>query len=356
MRIAFCCSEMTGYMAACCKQLAQYPTVELTVLMGKSGTFVPYEFHHNFTAGLKVVTLDPEAFRDTAALQKAVTPLKPDIVCMDGWNPPGYQGLPFVPALSSARFILCVDNPRKDTWRQKLGRLKLGRFLDRMDCVVVPGERAWQLTRLLKIAPSKVRRCLYAIDLDLFSPVYEKRKAKVWPSRFVYVGIYNAIKGIDILLQAYREYRKSVPDPWPLTCCGRGEMSPLVSAEPGVEDRGFVQPSDLPAILADSGVFVITSRMDHWPLALVEAAAAGLPLLSTDTCGSTVEVLRHSFNGIVAPSEDIPAIAAGFRWLHRHYADLPEMGLRSRTLAAPYSSQLWAKQWVEIFEDLLTSE
>jgi glycosyltransferase involved in cell wall biosynthesis len=344
---------MTGYMAACCKQLAGYSQVDLTVIMGSSGSFVPYNFHHNFTDGLKVVTLDSAEFNDTAALEKVIAPIKPDIVCMDGWNPPGYQGLPFVRALASAKFILCVDNPRKDTWRQKLGRLKLGRFLDRMDRVIVPGERAWQLTRLLKIAPAKVRRCLYAIDLDLFNPVYEKRKTKDWPRRFVYVGIYNAIKGVDVLLQSYREYRKSVQDPWPLTFCGRGEMSALVAAEKGVEDRGFVQPADLPAILADSGVFVITSRMDHWPLALVEAAAAGLPILSTDSCGSTVEVLRHSFNGILAPSEDIAAIAAGFRWLHRNYEDLPEMGFRSRTLAAPYSSRQWAKQWFEIFEELV---
>ncbi len=353
MKIAFFCSEMTGYMAACCRDLVKYPNVDMTVITSTPGSIVPYAFDQNLNRGLSTIVLDRARFDTCGSLVKAIDGMKPDIVCMDGWNPPGYQGFPFDRSLASAKFILCVDNPRKDTWRQKLGRLKVGRFLDRMDRVIVPGERAWQLTRLLKIAPAKVRRCLYAIDLDLFSPVYEKRKADAWPRRFVYVGIYNAIKGVDILLKAYREYRKSVPDPWPLTCCGRGEMGNLVSAEEGVEDRGFVQPADLPAVLADSGAFAIASRMDHWPLALVEAAAAGLPVLATDTCGSTVEVLRHSFNGVLAPSEDIPAIAAGFRWLHRHYEELPEMGLRSRTLAAPYSSRLWAKQWFEIFEELL---
>ena len=57
-------------------------------------------------------------------------------------------------------------------------------------------------------------------------------------------------------------------------------------------DRGFVQPADQAAIWAEHGAFALASRYDPWPLVIVEACAAGLPVIHSEACGSAVELVR----------------------------------------------------------------
>ena len=81
-----------------------------------------------------------------------------------------------------------------------------------------------------------------------------------------------------MLLAAYARYRGRVPDPWPLTCCGKGELKGALAGAAGVEELGFVQPGDLRDVLARAGAFVLASRFDLAPHALhgaVEVSVAG---------------------------------------------------------------------------------
>ena len=70
-----------------------------------------------------------------------------------------------------------MDTPWRGTLRQRLGRFKIGGYLSRMDRVVVAGERAWQLVRLLGVPEAKIRRGLYGVDYDTFAPLFEHRLA-----------------------------------------------------------------------------------------------------------------------------------------------------------------------------------
>jgi glycosyltransferase involved in cell wall biosynthesis len=48
-----------------------------------------------------------------------------------------------------------------------------------------------------------------------------------------------------------------------------------------------------------AGAFLCQADLILGPLALVEAAAAGLPIICTDACGSAVEVIRPGYNGLI---------------------------------------------------------
>ena len=109
----------------------------------------------------------------------------------------------------------------------------------------------------------------------------------------------------------------------------------------------------MPDVLATHGVFVVASRFDPWPLAIVEACASGMPVLHSETCGSAVELVRPYFNGLGVATENAGELARAMRWCHEHYDALPEMGARGQPLAAAYSAQMWVVRWMRMFEELL---
>jgi glycosyltransferase involved in cell wall biosynthesis len=202
-----------------------------------------------------------------------------------------------------------------------------------------------------------VARLCYGIDFDTFAGPAEARWAAgyEWPRRFLFAGRYVPIKGIDMLVAAYRIYRGAVADPWPLTTCGSGPLKHLLEGVPGVTDRGFVQPVGLPAVFAEAGVFVLPSRLDPWGQVIVEAAASGLPVVCTQACGAAAENVRDYHNGLLVPAVDPGALAQAMIWMHEHYDALPRMGRESQHLAAAYSAQRWADNQTGLAARLLAS-
>ena len=199
---------------------------------------------------------------------------------------------------------------------------------------------------------------MYGIDLDAFKDIYSRRQARLegWPRRFLFVGRYAPEKGIDVLMEAYALYRKRVPDPWPLTCCGRGPMQRLLEGAEGVTNRGFVQPKEQAEVWEEHGVFVLGSRFDPWPLVIAEACAAGLPVICTEACGSSVELVRAHYNGLSVATDNAAALATAMQWSHERYSELPLQGDRSRNFAAAYSAGITAERWLQMFTGLCSAD
>jgi glycosyltransferase involved in cell wall biosynthesis len=342
MKVVFCWSAISGYMAACWRNLSQRAGIDLHVVAHGSPSSAGC--HNELLAGLSHTLLDERTRHDERAVEGLVAGHKPDIVVTTGWWLPAYRKLVHSPRLAPAKFVMGVDSP----WRhegQFLTRLRYGRSLRKFHHFFVTGERSWQYVTRLGVPPDRISRGMYGVDTAAWNQVATSRQRTPWPRRFVFLGRYDAVKSIDVLVAGYRAYRTLVSDPWPLVCCGTGPERHRFTGAPGIIDNGFVQPGELPRVLAQSGVFVLPSRFDPWPLALVEAAAAGLPVVCTDACGSAVEVVRPFYNGLVIPSGSSAALASALVAVHDRGDALAEWGFRSVELAAPYASEFWADRW-----------
>lgn len=354
MKVVICWMGYSGYAVACWRELASRDGMDLFVI-ARAGTAQRHvAFEDSLLDGVDCAVLRPEHHMNPARVVSIVVEQKPDIVVLSGWSNPAYVRLPFHRALNGVRFVMGMDTPRRGTLRQWLGRWRYGRFFKRIDRVVVAGERSWQLARLLGFSESKIRRGTYGIDYEALAPLHEHRLKQDtgWPRRFLFIGRYVNVKGLDTLLEAYASYRSSVTNPWPLSCCGQGPMKQMIDAAEGVVDLGFVQPSDQPEVFIRHGVLVLASRFDPWPLAIVESCAAGLPIICSEACGSSVELVRPYLNGLTCATDDADAMANAMRWVREHYDQLPEMKHHSRQLAAGYSAQIWADRWLNMFKEL----
>ena len=355
MRFVICWEQIAGYIGAGWRELARQPGVELLVLAGRGGTCDPNApYDDDVAGGVPCRLLDRSTLRDPGVIRKEVLSFAPDVVYLSGWSNPAYVKLVYEPRLRPARFVMGMDNPREDTWRQLLGRFRVGRFLRRMDRVIVAGERSWQFAHhLLRVPEHKLSRGLYSIDFDAFATAADiRRQSDRWPKRFAFVGRYEHTKGLDVLLEAYAAYRRVVNDSWPLACFGKGSLGRLVDLAEGVENRGFVQPRDLPAALGETGAFVLPSRREPWGAVIAEAGAAGLPIVCTESCGAAVDVVRSMYNGMIIPTGHVEALTDSLLWLHNSGNQLPEMGRRSQQLAEPFSARHWAVRWAYMLREL----
>jgi glycosyltransferase involved in cell wall biosynthesis len=154
------------------------------------------------------------------------------------------------------------------------------------------------------------------------------------------------------LVEAYRRYRSDNADPWGLTVCGDGPLGHLLEGVPGVRHVGFVPPELLSDELAEAGALVMPSWHDPWVLALVEGAAAGLPIIATNDCGSSVELVRDFYNGRLVATRDPCALAEAMGWISAHHHALPELGRRSMALANPYSAAAVSERWAHLLREL----
>jgi glycosyltransferase involved in cell wall biosynthesis len=80
---------------------------------------------------------------------------------------------------------------------------------------------------------------------------------------------------------------------------------------------------DVPATLASSHVFVLSSRSEALPVSILEAMAAGLPVVAT-CVGGVPELVRDGETGFLAPASDANALAA----LIQRLVDSPELRAR----------------------------
>jgi glycosyltransferase involved in cell wall biosynthesis len=353
MKVVFCWSAISGYMAACWKELARRPGIELHVIAHGSAGHA--SFQSGLLEGLSHQLLTEADIHDATVIERLVADRKPDIVATTGWWLAPYRNLVHSPRLAATKFIMGVDSP----WRheaQFLTRLRYGQSLRKFDHFFVTGERSWQYVTRLGVPPARISRGMYGVDVTSWNQVASRRDASDWPRQFVFLGRYERVKAIDVLLAGYQAYRRTVSDPWPLVCCGTGPDRPLLAGAEGIVDKGFVQPGDLPGVLADSGAFVLPSRFDPWPLALVEAAATGLPVICTDACGSAVEVVRPFYNGLVVPKDSPAALAEAFAAVHERRDSLPQWGQRSVELSRPYATEFWANRWVNTFQRLMAPQ
>jgi glycosyltransferase involved in cell wall biosynthesis len=120
-----------------------------------------------------------------------------------------------------------------------------------------------------------------------------------------------------------------------------------------VEFPGFLNTTQKVRYFAEADIFINTSRIDNMPVALVEACAMGLPIVTTNV-GGIPYLVTHEETALLVPSEDVQAMAeAVTRLLHDHnlVARLSENG---RRLAERSAWEQIRPQWEQLFAEVLS--
>ncbi|MDQ5909495.1 MAG: hypothetical protein QG599_1590 [Pseudomonadota bacterium] len=109
---------------------------------------------------------------------------------------------------------------------------------------------------------------------------------------------------------------------------------------------------DMPTLLAQTDMAVLPSYREGVPRSLLEAAACGLPLITTDVPGCR-EIVDHGVNGLLIPLKDTQALTDAIRRLSEDSQMRQRLGQAGRARAlAEFDQRLVFEQTLAVYRDL----
>jgi glycosyltransferase involved in cell wall biosynthesis len=166
-------------------------------------------------------------------------------------------------------------------------------------------------------------------------------------------------KGLDLLLAAFSRVREKHPDAT-LVIAGDGDPGFVARLQQDSERlglaasilwTGFLQGEDKLAVLADADVFVLPSYSENFGVAVVEAMAAGLPVIVSDQVGIHHEI-SASRAGLVVPCSERELADALLRMI-TDPTFRATAGRNGQELAAHFSTKSVSHQLLHVYDDVL---
>lgn len=229
--------------------------------------------------------------------------------------------------------------------------------------------RQWMLRRLtarrvtahvaVGVAAARQVERLLGLRHGLVRTVYNAVPESPPPARrldgatVVGVGRLEHQKGFDVLVDAIARIPKGR-----LLLVGEGKERRALEqrvSRLGVGDRvqmaGWVEnPRPL---LATADVFALPSRFEGFPLAVVEAMLAALPVVAADV-GSVSEAVIHEETGLLVEPDHVDALASALQRLLDDEAERHRLGRAGRRLAlARFTADRMASGYIDLYRELV---
>jgi glycosyltransferase involved in cell wall biosynthesis len=256
-----------------------------------------------------------------------------------------------------------IDDFQRRAWPGRVGLLQtLQRFyVTRADRVIVPSAYLAGVVQGWGAAAHRVRVVHNAVDFERFgdAPPPPEARARLGLSGRILLSIarLTAWKGVDQLIAALGQLRGH--DDVQLVQCGEGpeeERLRALARQVGVQDRvhfrGRVPREEIPLYLRAAELFALYSGYEGLPHVVLEAMAAGVPVLVSDR-GGNVEVVEDGVNGRVVPYDDAAALVRALDQLLSDAALGRRLAARAREqVAERYGWPRLVDQTLAVFDEV----
>lgn len=228
---------------------------------------------------------------------------------------------------------------------RRLARPALKALMKLSSGAIVLGRGAFAYVLGLAVPAERVFTAPNSVDSQRFAPVdsgEERRRIRSFmglPDGTLcsYVGRLVERKGMRELIEAFKLVVKKKPDVR-LILVGEGalreHLERVVRADPLLASKvhllGYCPYERLPLLYAASDVFVFPTREDAWGMVLNEAMSAGLPVISTNRAGASLDLIVDGVTGFIVETGNVEAFAASLNRLINEKALAIEMAKRAR--------------------------
>ena len=264
---------------------------------------------------------------------------------------------------------------------------------DTPEAIKRTGALAWwsfrSASRYLAVSPALMRAALEAgvdsrrivqlpngIDTDRFTPATAEQRRALRHTLsvdldlpvVVFVGYFSHDKqprvlfdawmrlhdenGIDATLcfvgahhSAYFEVDATIAEAMRRDATSRGRADRLILTGPVHDVQHYLRLAD---------VFVLPSRREGLPVALMEAMASGLPCVASQLPGATDVLIDSGVSGVLVPAGDVPAFATAIASLLADPLRAAEMGKAARqVILAGFARATIAARWLACYDEVV---
>jgi glycosyltransferase involved in cell wall biosynthesis len=189
---------------------------------------------------------------------------------------------------------------------------------------------SWAATVLIAqtgVPAARVHAVPVGVDLELWPHPPPRHERTGLRPKILFVGGNFLRKGGDLLIDVFAQRFSGCAELHLVT------HEPPARLPPNAFAYGNLHPGDprLQQLFAMADLFVLPTRADLSPNAVIEAMASGLPVIATRLHGIP-EMVQHGDTGFLLPPDDTAALAESMHTLLGNPEQRREMGLRGRRL------------------------
>jgi glycosyltransferase involved in cell wall biosynthesis len=254
------------------------------------------------------------------ALVRDILRHKSELVIIPGYHRIEYWAMLWIcMALGRKRAVFC-DSTVNDNAKARFKEIAKSFFFHRCHGIFCYGTRSTEYIQGYGIDPGLIYSPCQAAalphDYDTAAILrrYQARTQRdVESPTFLFVGRMSKEKGLDDLLAAFRTIHEHLPGA-KLLLAGPGEQDRLRSLamawglEKSIGFLGNQTPDQIGELLENCTALVLPSHREPWGLVVNEALSYGCPVVVSDICGCTPELVLTGVTGYTFPAGDIGAL------------------------------------------------
>lgn len=252
-------------------------------------------------------------------------------------------------------------SPIQSAWSDALIFNYMNWYYERCDFVTAPSRSVFDEMVSLGFKNIRTQVISNPIDTHTFRPLANKaalkKKFGFHDHTIIHAGRLSDERNPEVLVKALPIIKKSVPDAV-LAFAGKGTsetklraLAASLSVSDSVQFLGFVNQQTLNEIYNASEVFAIASTGDTQSLVMMQAMAAGIPIVGV-RARALPEYINDD-NGFVVNPNDERAMAERVVFLLERPAIAEKLGAGARAYAEQFSEEAIAGKWEYIYENVI---
>ena len=174
--------------------------------------------------------------------------------------------------------------------------------------------------------------------------------------RIIAVGRYSEQKGYDLLIKAWGKIAPNHTD-WNLFIFGNEDRTPYeeLTVSEKCKNTCHCMPvaEDIAFEYRKSSIFVMSSRYEGMPLALLEAMSSGLACVSFRCPNGPSDIINDGIDGFLAKNGDIDDLSSKIEKLICNESLRREIGMRARDSIKRYSPKAIMQENIKLYEKIL---
>ena len=184
----------------------------------------------------------------------------------------------------------------------------------------------------------------------------EKHYSSLVNKEIISLGRLQYQKGYDNLVDIFNSVHKRYPD-WHLSIYGEGALRKELQQKIdslGLSDFMHLKglTTDVPAVLRQSSIYVMSSRFEGFPMVLIEAMNQGVPCVSYRCPNGPSDIIQDGHNGLLVEDQNAAQLADAICYMIENDEERKQMGKNSCDSIDKYSASSICSMWECLFNDL----